>query len=1146
MSRMGTGWQVELVKSVKLRSKLVISFIIFMVTLMTLGGMSYLRMTSMQNQINTFYYTYFDKYKAANYAISDISTIGRKVGDLLINDAENYEVVKLEIDRFSSRVLGNLEYINSKVSTVNEEKAVETFRQDWTKFSQYVYRCLLLIEQSKWEEGGELRAEIGNEYQETVLASAEQLANLAEAMMEEQLNRSERAYNLSVNMVVYTILIGFILIVSIILWVTPSVIQNLNILSNMMICLSKGRLRTISKFKPHTRDEIGNVIEGFKAIARDLDQKNKKEQEYRKLQQEQAWIDSNVAKLSELLSGVSTIDKVAETFVQQFTPALDAQYAVLYIHEELADTLVEEYRAYGTYAAQGELKIHPVFKKGEGLVGQCASDKLPIVIHDLAEHAVQIESGMTTSIPKALKLYPIMFEQKVVGVLEIASLQPLSEINNRLLEHLCDHLAVIINTIIGRMKVDQLLRDSQALTEELQCQSEEMLTQQEELRRSNEFLESQTDALRRSEELLHRQQQELEHYNKELVLKTKALEENMLATNHKNEELELARTALERQTLNLALASKYKSEFLANMSHELRTPLNSMLVLSQLLAENKENNLLDKQVEYARTINMSGADLLSMIDEILDLSKIDAGQMSFSANEVKLEHFCKFMYNSFLPIAEQKGLKFEVEIADNVPPFVYTDEYRLKQIIRNLLSNAFKFTKCGSVQMYVNKVQMEEGLKLLIRVEDTGIGIPTDKQKLIFEAFQQIDGTTSRLYGGAGLGLTISRELSYMMGGQLTVDSEEGYGSIFTLVLPLCFDEEEWRQSQESIKGKQDTEVDRLIQQAASELKDTIEPIESSVIEVNHVTEKAPNHQVIEGQEASREQDIIVNVRCSEQQEETLPPAANWIRVHSHLLIVEPDEPQRKSLIALLQSDTVTVTAVSTAEEALDLLEQQSINIIITGLALPKMSGCELIGYIAGRSKWDDVSIIVYTGLNLSSMDKLELNKRASRIIMKDDQAPARLLKETIELINRSEPEITHELQDDKHGDPQLSSKRVLIVDDDVRNVFALSSILEHYQMDIEYAENGAEAIQMIFSQPDYDIVLMDMMMPEIDGYETMRQIRANPNYQSLPIIALTAKAMKEDRKRCIEAGASDYISKPFQKEQLLSLMRVWIFNTDK
>lgn len=1112
--------------AVKLRTKLIISFVVFILTLMSLGSMSYIRMKDMQDQINTFYYMHFDKFKAANYAIGDINAIGRSLGNLLINDNENYESTKLEIDRLSGRILSSMEYIKSRITIVDEEKEIDAFKQEWTKYSQFVYHSLMLIEKGQKDAAKNLRTEIGVKYQEAVLDATQELANMAEAMMEEQLNKSESSYTHSINIVVITILVGFMLIVLIILWVIPGVIHNLNTLSNMMNCLSTGKLRLISKFKPHTRDEIGQVIEGFKEMAKDLSEKNKKEEDYRKQQQDQAWIDSNVAKLTELLSGITTKEQMAETFIQQFTPALGAQYSALYICEEDDSEGEEVYRAYGSYAAYGVLDVHPVFKRGEGLVGQCALDEHPIVIHDLEEQYIQIESGLTSSIPKELMVYPVMFEQRVVGVLEIASLHPFSELNQRLIEHLAINLAVIINTIVGRLKVDQLLRDSQALTEQLQCQSEELLTQQEELRRSNEYLEAQTDALRRSEELLQHQQEELEHYNNELILKTKAIEENMEATKQKNEELELARTALERQTLELALASKYKTEFLANMSHELRTPLNSMLVLSQLLAENKEHNLQDKQVEYARTINMSGVDLLSMIDEILDLSKIDAGHMHLTANEVQIEQFCNFMRSSFSPIAEQKGLEFEVSLADDVPPCIYTDEYRLKQIVRNLLSNAFKFTKNGSVRMLVNKIQMEDGLKLMIRVEDTGIGIAEEKQSLIFEAFQQLDGTTSRLYGGAGLGLSISRELSFMLGGQLTVDSAEGFGSIFTLILPLFQQEEDWNRTQHL---------------SSNQLKETTHLNDSSEVNNTIETWSEPIERV---EEINLEQDIIQCDSVVEQQGEPISPVSKWILSPARLLIVEADEPQRESLIALLESTTVTAVAVSTAKEALEVLEREWINLMILDLMLPDMSGYELINKIAKRSELDHMPIIVYTGLTIRQTDELELKKRASRIIMKDDQSPEHLLQETTDLINRLEPEqLTRELQKNEVLYSQLSGKRVLIVDDDVRNVFALSSMLEQYQMDIQYAENGYEAIQMVNNNPDYDIVLMDMMMPEIDGYEAMRHIRSNPRFEKLPIIALTAKAMKEDRKRCIEAGASDYISKPFQSEQLLSLMRVWIYN---
>lgn len=1094
--------------AVKLRTKLIISFIVFILTLMSLGSMSYIRMKDMQDQINTFYYMHFDKYKAANYMIVDINAIGRSLGNLLINDKENYESTKLEIDRLSGRILGSMEYIKSRITIVDEEKEIDAFKQEWTKYSQFVYRSLMLIEKGQLDAAKSLRTDIGVEYQEAALDASQKLANMAEAMMEEQLHKSESSYTHSINIVVITILVGFVFIILIILWVIPGVIRNLNILSNMMNCLSTGKLRLISKFKPHTRDEIGQVIEGFKEMAKDLAEKNKKEQEYRKQQQDQAWIDSNVAKLTELLSGITTKEQMAETFIQQFTPALGAQYSALYICEEDDREGGDVYRAYGSYAAYGVLDVHPAFKQGEGLVGQCALDEQPIVIHDLEEQYIQIESGLTSSIPKELMVYPVMFEQRVVGVLEIASLHPISDLNLRLIEHLAINLAVIINTVVGRLKVDQLLRDSQALTEQLQCQSEELLTQQEELRRSNEYLEAQTDALRRSEELLQHQQEELEHYNNELILKTKAIEENMEATKQKNEELELARTALERQTLELALASKYKSEFLANMSHELRTPLNSMLVLSQLLAENKEHHLQDKQVEYARTIHMSGVDLLSMIDEILDLSKIDAGHMHITANEVQIKQFCHFMQNSFSPIAEQKGLDFEVSLADDVPPRIYTDEYRLKQIVRNLLSNAFKFTKNGSVRMSVNKIQLEDELKLMIRVEDTGIGIAPEKQSLIFEAFQQLDGTTSRLYGGAGLGLSISRELSFMLGGQLTVDSAEGFGSIFTLVLPLFQQEEDWYRTQHERKPELYAEEDI--------------------------------------DEISGEQDIVQCDSVAVKPAESISPVSKWILMPARLLIVEADEPQRESLIALLESTSVTVIAVSTAKEALDVLEQEWVNLMIMDLTLPDMSGYELINRIAKRSQFDHMPIIVYTGMTLRNTDEQELKKRVNRIMMKDGQSPECLLQETIDLINRLEPEdITRELQNNEVLNSQLSGKRVLIVDDDVRNVFALTSMLEQYQMDIQYAENGYEAIHMVNNDQDYDIVLMDMMMPEIDGYEAMRRIRSNPRFEKLPIIALTAKAMKEDRKRCIEAGASDYISKPFQAEQLLSLMRLWIHHNE-
>ncbi|PZM66161.1 response regulator, partial [Paenibacillus dendritiformis] len=712
----------------------------------------------------------------------------------------------------------------------------------------------------------------------------------------------------------------------------------------------------------------------------------------------------------------------------------------------------------------------------------------------------------------------------------------------QLLEQLADQLGVIIHSISGRLRVEELLRESQTLTEELQCQSEELLTQQEEMRRSNEHLEAQTEALKRSEEMLQRQQEELEHYNTELIAKTRALEEQMLATQEKNEELEAARKEMERQALQLALASKYKSEFLANMSHELRTPLNSLLVLSQLLSENKEGNLQQKQIEYARTIHMSGSDLLKMIDEILDLSKVDAGKMHLNYEKVHLSELTAYIRDSFSEIASQKCLRLEVHMDENVPDSLVTDGHRVMQIIRNLMSNAVKFTNRGSVAFHIGMAAEEEipahirkeGMPYFaMRVKDTGIGIPEEKQDLIFEAFQQLDGTTSRKYGGAGLGLSISRELARLLGGTLAVESKEDEGSTFTFYLPV-----QATKQPEAMEGSA-----RLIEQwnEKAMASAAAEPSAAEPGEEPRDDEPAASPDRTWKKSHLEWDNAVMHevAAAAEQKRERVCPLER-----KKLLIVEDDGPQMQSLIALIEGADVEVHAVSTGTEALKSLADTKYDGLVLDLLLPDMNGFELLDSMGAHAELSKVPVIVYTGKLLDKKEELELKKRARSIIIKDVKSPERLLQETMLLLNRSgEEEAGARASGHTSNDQLLAGKRILLVDDDVRNVFALSSVLEQYDMDIVYAENGKEAIEALTGDPEhFDLVLMDMMMPEMDGYEAMRLIREMPAFEKLPIIALTAKAMKEDRNKCIEAGASDYVSKPFQTEQLLSLMRVWLY----
>lgn len=671
------------------------------------------------------------------------------------------------------------------------------------------------------------------------------------------------------------------------------------------------------------------------------------------------------------------------------------------------------------------------------------------------------------------------------------------------------------------------------------------------------------------------------------------------------------------------------------MSHELRTPLNSLLILSQLLSENKDGNLSNKQIEYAQTIYMSGSDLLKMIDEILDLSKVDAGKMEINYEDVQLPDIEAFVEQNFAAVASRKHIDLGVHIGADIPQSIVTDSHRVKQILRNLLSNAFKFTNSGSVELHVEKADKEklplylnaEADYVAFAVRDTGIGIPADKTDLIFEAFQQVDGTTSRKYGGTGLGLSISRELSRLLGGGILVESEEGKGSCFTLFLPANPPDlvEGTQQAAAAIEAppernlivpkakmitkeaqpsvqvdddrnqlgptdkvlliiEDDVKFARILMDMARgrgfkalvalqgdiglEMAKSYKPdaiildIQLPVIDgwsvmgelkSSAVTRHIPVHviSVVDEVKQGLMMGAIAYLKKPSSRE-ALEGAFTHIESYTeksmkHLLIVEDDDIQRNSIIELIGHDDVSITAASTGAEALTELHKQHYDCMVLDLMLTDMTGFELLDQIRDDEKLVDLPIIIYTGKDLDSKEEMQLRKYAESIIIKDVKSPERLLDETTLFLHRVEadlPEDKRKILQKLHNKEELfEGKKILLVDDDIRNVFALSSVLEGYHMEVTFAENGREAIELLQEHPDYDLVLMDMMMPEMDGYEAMRRLREMPEFEKLPIIALTAKAMKEDRAKCIEAGASDYMKKPIQTEQLLSLMRVWLYS---
>ncbi|QLE58993.1 HAMP domain-containing protein [Nostoc sp. TCL26-01] len=928
---------------------------------------------------------------------------------------------------------------------------------------------------------------------------------------------------------------------------------------------------------------------------------------------EQDWLKTNLAKFTRMLQGQRDLETVSKLILSELAPLVGAQHGVFYLLES------GDNQAYlkllSTYAYRERKNLANRFFLGEGLVGQCALEKERILLTEVPNDYIKISSGLGEATPLNAVVLPVLFEGQVTAVVELASFRRFSEIHLTFFDQLTESIAIVLNTIAASMRTEELLKQSQSLAEELQ-------TQQNELRETNKRLEQQAQSLKASEDLLRGQQDELQQTNAELEEKAELLALQKQEVERKNREIEQARRSLEDKAEQLALSSKYKSEFLANMSHELRTPLNSLLILARLLTDNVDGNLTDKQVEYSQTIYSAGNELLALINDILDLAKIESGTMSIHMTPMPLQELAEQIERTFGQIAQNKGLTFAVELAADLPISIHTDVKRLQQVLKNLLSNAFKFTENGEVSLQIAVATQGWSLTqqtlnraqtvIAFAVSDTGIGIAADKQKIIFEAFQQADGTTSRKYGGTGLGLSISREIAHLLGGEIKLISHPGQGSTFTFYVPQqnlestqanlfppshsslpTHHSPQINDDRSNINNSSDHNVLLIVEddvnfakilldmarqqgfqvitaqtgtsglKLAKEYRPTAILLDIKLPEMDGwtvldrlkrdpTTRHIPVHimSVEEGQQRCLQLGAIAYLQkpvTSEAISGALEKIKGFVerRVKS-LLVVEDDQLQRQSIVELIGNSDVTTTAVGTGAEALQAIRNQYFDCLVLDLGLPDMPGIELIEQIKREPNASALPIIVYTGREISPAQETELRRIAETIIIKDVRSPERLLDETALFLHRIQenlPVPKRQILEQLYSkDYSLVGKKVLIVDDDVRNIFALTSMLERYQMQVLYAENGREGIDLLEITPDIDVVLMDVMMPEMDGYETMQLIRQREQFSSLPIIALTAKAMQGDRDQCIAAGASDYIAKPVDTEQLLSLLRVWLY----
>ncbi|HYM03390.1 MAG TPA: response regulator, partial [Stellaceae bacterium] len=905
---------------------------------------------------------------------------------------------------------------------------------------------------------------------------------------------------------------------------------------------------------------------------------------------EQDWLKTNLARFTNMLQGQRDLATVGRMLLSELAPLVNAQNGVIYLVQAEGTPSL---RLLSTYADEvGPDGHHPHLQIGQGMIGQCAADARRLLITEVPSNVVPIGSGMYKIAPRNLIVLPVLFEGQVKAVIELASVGAFTELQVSFLEQLTAGIGIVLNSIEATMQTEGLLVQSQQLAAELQ-------TQQRELQQTNEQLEQ----------------------------KAQQLAERNVEVERKNQEIEQARRALEEKATELATTSKYKSEFLANMSHELRTPLNSILILGQQLTDNPDGNLSLKQVEFARTIHGAGTDLLNLISDILDLSKIESGTVSVEADEVFFSNLQDTVVRPFRHEAENRRLSFDVFVDPTLDRSMITDSKRLQQVLKNLLSNAFKFTEHGGVRFSILRAEggwspEHPTLKhapavVAFEVSDSGVGIALEKQKIIFEAFQQADASTSRKYGGTGLGLAISRELSNLLGGEIQLRSTPGVGSTFTFYLPLKYVGPATSQRAGAIPPLQ------LVARAAALAELPLEqiPDDRDNIAVGDavllIVEDDPHYARIMA-DLARDAGlkVLVAMRGSEALALTreyrpsavsldvfLPDMLGWTvlsqlkqdpatrhipvqivtldedRQHGlargafsfitkpttteglesalsrikeytrarrkRLLVVEDNAAERFSIAELLGHDDIDILTVETGTEALAQLREQAIDCVVLDLRLPDMSGFDLLEQLRGDDTLSDVPVVVYTGRELSPEEDAQLHTMARSVVVKGVESPERLLDETALFLHRIVSQLPADMQrmlERLHSsDEDLVGKTVLLVDDDARNIFALSSVLERRGMQVLTATTGSEAIELFEATPGIAIVLMDIMMPEMDGYQTMQVIRANAGFRRLPIIALTAKAMKGDREKCLEAGASDYLAKPVNTEQLLSALRMWL-----
>ena len=823
------------------------------------------------------------------------------------------------------------------------------------------------------------------------------------------------------------------------------------------------------------KDILGNLATTINKMAESLDYSFT-------VISEKEWLQAGEAGLTKSMLGEMDMQHLAQNILDYLVNFTNSHVGAFYINRD-----DDEMEILSSYALEGDYK--KTIKQNEGLPGQAAVDKKVHVLTKVKKSQFNISFASGSLTPESIAAIPIVHENSLKAVVELGKLGEFTKSEIGFFNSISYQAGVVIHVTQNRRRLQELL-------EETQSQSEELQMQHSELENINEALKAKSQRLQVSEEELRVQQEELMQTNTELEERTTMLEEKNQMIEERNEEIQ-------RKARELEISARYKSEFLANMSHELRTPLNSILLLARLMVDNKRQNLDEEQIEYARVIEKSGQGLLSLIDEILDLSKIEAGKMFMEYQTIAVKEITNDINALFAPVANQKKIEFNVNVHNDIPVHIETDKMRLEQILKNLISNAIKFTSQGKVELVVSKSHDDNNL--LFSVKDTGIGIPTEKQGLIFDAFQQADGSTRRQYGGTGLGLSISKELAKLLGGNITLVSEPEKGSEFKLTVPvnrqaaadrsIYDDEQELQLKPRNISGEREVLITE--DDTSAKMTQVLQRIES-------VLTKEPKK----------------------------------------VLIVEENRIHARALFYFLENFNIGTEIKSGVDESIHALLQKDANCIIMDTSDENLQLYDSLEKIKGTPGLESLPIIIFTGKSLSKMEEGRMKQYADSIIIKTAHSYQRILDEVSLFLHLSQGRMNADKQRDLGRLTEvLKDKKVMIADDDVRNIFSLSKVLESAGMNVVSAVDGKEALEQLKKNTDIDIVLMDMMMPEMDGYDAMRTIRSMPGMSKLPIIAVTAKAMAEDRQKCISAGASDYITKPVDKDQLMSLLRVWLYD---